>query len=749
MKNISISKRIALGVLIPITGLLIVTSQHAYNGYHEYRESKFMYQISTVVNELLTLTHYMQVERGASAGFVGSKQTELPESVKIARLATDKEIDALKVQVSHLGAAGHDEIVDHLKEVIIELEGVSSFRTQVDANSTQVADVLKYYSNIIIHMFSIGFESAGLSVDPTVALEITALLDLSATKELAGKERGLANGLLGQGSISETQYKQLQTLIVPQTAMIANFVRHVPDIHKEEYVRLVEDTNLSEVQSLRDRIISNAADLSASNISQKEWFDTATSRIMKLRELEILIGDNIHKLIGTKLDSLFISLLLSLGLAVGVLVLASAAGLIIAQSITRPMKTLQGNMGRLSGGEVEFEVQGTEQKNELGLMALALESFQSAEIQKRQLEEAASAERKARQEEKARAEAEKAKQDAAYRKAVDILGAGLERFSTGDFEQPIDADFPEVLSSLREYYNDTRGHLSMTLSKVRATGTSLFADADALRNATSELAKRTESQAAALEETSAALIEITTNVQESSKRADEASLNISNARKNSQNSDEVVSNTIEAMKQIEKTSGEIASIISVIDDIAFQTNLLALNAGVEAARAGEAGKGFAVVAQEVRELAQRSASAAKEIDALISNSVRDVENGVKLVNETGEVISMIVKDVSDIDKHMQNIAQASSEQSSGLNQISQAVTEMDHATQQNSEMVNHTDGVTQRVAGGSRLLHDLMVKFKTRDIETEERERKNRGFGVQQDIEDRKEERLPLQQIAV
>lgn len=749
MKNISISKRIALGVLIPILGLLIITGQNAYKGYHEYRESNLMYQISSVVNGLLSLTHNMQIERGTSAGFAGSHQIEVPQAVQTARVATDKEIDILKDQIGHLNAGGHDEIVLHLEKVMIELDGVSEFRPQVNTKSLNVAEVLNYYSEIIDHMFAIGFEAAGLSVDPTVALEITAMLDLSSTKELAGKERGLVNGLFSSGAVSETQMQTLQALIAPQDIMISNFVRHVPEAHRAEYSRLVTDTNQAAVNSLRNRIMGNTKDLSISGVGQNEWFATTTSRIAKLRELERLVGDNIHKLIGKTIDKQFMSLLVSVGLALGILLIASVMGLLIARSITRPMKTLQGNMGRLSDGDVGFEVQGTEQKNELGLMALALESFKGAEIEKRELEAAAKADRQARQEEKARVEAEKAIQDEAYREAVDLLGAGLERFSTGDFEQSIVEDFPEVLASLREYYNDTRGHLAGTLSKVRATGNSLLGDADTLRVATSELAKRTEGQAAALEETSAALIEITTNVQESSKRAEEAVSNISSARLNSQSSGKVVSSTIDAMKQIEKTSGEIASIISVIDDIAFQTNLLALNAGVEAARAGEAGKGFAVVAQEVRELAQRSASAAKEIEALISNSGREVENGVKLVNETGEVLAKIVTDVSDIDGHMQNIALASSEQSAGLNQISTAVTEMDHATQKNSEMVSHTDEVTQRVAGGSHLLHDLMADFKTRDIAADTRQPASRGSLVQQDIEELKDAELPPQQIAV
>jgi methyl-accepting chemotaxis protein len=417
------------------------------------------------------------------------------------------------------------------------------------------------------------------------------------------------------------------------------------------------------------------------------------------------------------------------------IVLSSAImlGYVLSRHIGTTSNLLASVMNKLASGNHEIDIPLQGRGDEIGVMAKSLLVFQDAEIQKRALEVTASADRKAHQEDKAHVEAEKALQDEAYREAVTTLGAGLERFANGDFEHPIVIHFPEVLDPLRGHYNSTRANLAETLSKVRATGNLLLNDADALRDATSDLATRTGSQAAALEETSAALTQITTNVKESTTRAEEASSNIMNARINSENTAKVVSSTIEAMTQIEKTSGEIASIISVIDDIAFQTNLLALNAGVEAARAGEAGKGFAVVAQEVRELAQRSASAAKEIETLISNSGREVEAGVKLVNDSGDALAEIVKDVSDLDGHMQNISLAANEQAAGLGQISNAVYDMDQTTQQNSAMVHQTNEITQRVAGGSQLLHDLMANFQSRDISAE-REINNRGLVVQQDI---------------
>ena len=166
------------------------------------------------------------------------------------------------------------------------------------------------------------------------------------------------------------------------------------------------------------------------------------------------------------------------------------------------------------------------------------------------------------------------------------------------------------------------------------------------------------------------------------------------------------------MERIEKASSEISQIISVIDEIAFQTNLLALNAGVEAARAGETGKGFAVVAAEVRELAQRSAGAAKEIKLLISNSAKEVHSGVKLVGQTGQVLNQIEQFVSAINDNIDNIATGVHEQSTGLKEISMAVNQIDQMTQQNAAMAEEMAALSDTLATDASILSNLVNRFK-------------------------------------
>ncbi|MCY1294021.1 Methyl-accepting chemotaxis protein IV [compost metagenome] len=177
-------------------------------------------------------------------------------------------------------------------------------------------------------------------------------------------------------------------------------------------------------------------------------------------------------------------------------------------------------------------------------------------------------------------------------------------------------------------------------------------------------------------------------------------------------------NAIDAMGRIEGSSGRIGQIIGVIDEIAFQTNLLALNAGVEAARAGEAGRGFAVVAQEVRELAQRSAGAAKEIKELIGASVREVGAGVQLVRSTGEALTEIEMLVNRVNEQVASIATAAREQATGLQEVNVAVNSMDQMTQQNAAMVEETTAASQTLAAESRELKSLLTKFRLQSSAT-------------------------------
>jgi methyl-accepting chemotaxis protein len=298
---------------------------------------------------------------------------------------------------------------------------------------------------------------------------------------------------------------------------------------------------------------------------------------------------------------------------------------------------------------------------------------------------------------------------------VETLANALTALSEGDLTPRITTAFIPALDRLRTDFNRSIERLAGAISQVSENAASIDAAASEVRSASDDLAMRSERQAASVEETAAALEEITTTVTDAAQRAREAGELASKTRDSAEKAGRVVSDAVEAMGLIENSSDEIGKIIGVIDQIAFQTNLLALNAGVEAARAGEAGKGFAVVAQEVRELAQRSATAAKEIKELISASTGHVEKGVHLVGVTGETLTSIVEQITEVSLNVNAIVTASQEQSVGLREINQAVNAIDQGTQQNAAMVEESSAAAHSLSIEAASLFEMVEKFKLRE----------------------------------
>lgn len=312
----------------------------------------------------------------------------------------------------------------------------------------------------------------------------------------------------------------------------------------------------------------------------------------------------------------------------------------------------------------------------------------------------------------ARSEAERLSAEAARELVVGSLAAQLKLVADGDLDCAIVEAFPTEFEPLRLDFNAAISNLSNVVAAVVTKAGDLKSSAIELREASSNLAHRTESQAATLEETAAALEEITATVAATASGAKHADAEVKGAREGAERGGDTVASAELAMDQISTSSQQVSSIVSVIDEISFQTNLLALNAGVEAARAGDAGRGFAVVAQEVRGLAQRASEAAKEIGGLISESTDKVQEGVVAVESAGAVLNEISASVIAAAGRVQEIKVAADEQAMAISEINSAVSDMDAATQQNAAMVEEASALGTDLSTNADELYQLVSRFR-------------------------------------
>jgi methyl-accepting chemotaxis protein len=292
---------------------------------------------------------------------------------------------------------------------------------------------------------------------------------------------------------------------------------------------------------------------------------------------------------------------------------------------------------------------------------------------------------------------------------------GAEALARGDLSVKLDVLRQDEVGAVAESLNRAIRQLATIMGGVRHASESISTATQQLAAGNTDLSQRTEDQAASLEETASSMEELTATVRQNADNAQQATTLATTASGIAQRGGEVVGRMVETMHGISGSAAKVGEIITVIEGIAFQTNILALNAAVEAARAGEQGRGFAVVASEVRTLAQRSASAAKEIKTLIGESVDRVEAGSKHVEEAGSTIAEVVQSVRRVTDIMGEISSASREQRSGIEQVNQAVTQMDQVTQQNAALVEEASAAAHSIAEQAQALREAVAVFKIDD----------------------------------
>ncbi|MDY3552257.1 methyl-accepting chemotaxis protein [Gemmata sp. JC717] len=410
----------------------------------------------------------------------------------------------------------------------------------------------------------------------------------------------------------------------------------------------------------------------------------------------------------------------------GAVIVAVGLGMALSASVTRPLGQTVDVLEGVARGDLSRRAD-VDTQDEVGRMATALNAAIDAlvaakeaervrtEQDRRRAEQEAAAEREriAREAEVARAQAQRdAAAAAELREKVASVMTGVDALAAGDFTVAIPDLGTDDVGRVAAALNKAVVSVREALDGVREVSEQL-ADASAqLSRASEEISAGAQEQAGSLEETAGSLEEITATVRQNADNAQQARQLVDGSKEVAEKGGQVVGSAVGAMAEINESSKKIADIITTIDEIAFQTNLLALNAAVEAARAGEQGRGFAVVATEVRNLAQRSATAAKEIKGLIQDSVKKVDAGTELVNKSGTTLGEIVTSVKRVADIITEIASASREQSTGIEQVNRAVSQMDTVTQRNASQTEEMSATSQALTDQADQLRNLIARFK-------------------------------------
>ena len=705
LSDVSVTKRILLAVSVPILLVLGLAYDKIDSSLGKYREAAHLVSVSDDIATIGQAVHLAQTERGESAAFIGSHGAAGADGLNRTRAEFDR-VASIVLQ----GAL--QETSSSMDDFARTLRSAPAVRRQVGDGSLTAEESSLYYTTLVSKLLAIPRALVEDNSHGELTARIAAYNRFSQAKELAGQERALGNGAISAGRINAAQLLRLAHLYGAQRSLLEQFMAANPLLDRD--IATVLPDAQETLATLRAALLSSGEAVALSGWKVSDWHDATSKRIDAMRTVETKILDTLR----LDADALRARELWALQSLLTVLAVVLAAGLILSLSIglgvVRPIRRLTAAIEKLADGQTEETTIAIDSKDEIGAMALAVGHAIEAARARAASERADDLRRAAqRQVEAERIEQERAARSLELEGALRELERGLAALAAGNLRYRIAQPLAPGLEPLRNAYNQSIQTLECLVATAGDNARLIDDGCADLQGAADDLARRTAGQAAALEEAAAALEEVATAVRMSANGADEARASVAVANTDTAQANKIVADTVGAMRDIATSSDRIGQIIGVIDEIAFQTNLLALNAGVEAARAGDAGKGFAVVAQEVRELAQRSAAAAREIKVLVERASKDVASGVSLVGHTGEALAGIDKHVKIINRQVSAIVQSSKEQSAALAEITSTVGQLDQITQQNAAMVEQTNAATGFLAGETGKLRDQLGAFQT------------------------------------
>ncbi|MBT7291146.1 MAG: HAMP domain-containing protein [Rhodospirillaceae bacterium] len=648
-----------MALVLPVGGLLAFSGFMVFDKYEMSAEVGKVQELAEVAPVISAVVHEMQKERGMSAGFIASKGAKFAQELPGQRKLTDEKQAALADTLNSFDAASFGTgLVSGIEEAQQALTELSNKRGQISNLDISVPQMAGYYSPTIAKLLKIVEEMTVLSTDVQVTNAITAYTAFLQGKERAGIERAMGAGGFGSGEFKPGIYRRFLQLIAMQETYLGRFAIYASAEQKAFLASTLTGAAVDEVDRMRKIAIESPVTGTLEGVEGGHWYNTITEKINLLKTVEDKVANDLMAIAGSIKEAAHLAFLLLTVITIILLVVTSGMVFFIVTGITRPITGMTGAMQRLAEGDHESEIPAQNQRDEIGIMASAVQVFKENAIAVKRQEE---------EQEQARLDNEKKLRD--------------ERLELAD-------GFEQAVMGIVQSVGDAAGTMSTSAEQMRGVADRTSERVTTVTSASVQASANVQSVATATEEMTATVQEISRQVNSSTE--------ISNG---------AVTESEAATEQVQglaESSQRIGEVVNLINDIASQTNLLALNATIEAARAGDAGKGFAVVASEVKNLASQTARATEDISAQITDiqgatgsavaAIGGISKTIGQISETSNSISAAVEEqgasTEEISRNVQEAAQGTEEVNSNMGEVNSGAQETGTAAGEVLEAAN-------------------------------------------------------------
>ena len=719
LHKLSIKQKLILIMFIPLAVVILLSTKLLTNSYTETSGLTKLDKVVVLSTKIGALVHETQKERGMTAGFIGSKGIKFKRELPIQRKVSSQKKTELHNYLKEFDTSDYTkEFNEKLNLALNKLSNLDQIRNKVASLSITGAKAISYYTSLNTLMLNTVSSITKLSNNANISQELISYMNFLLSKERAGIERAVGTNTFSNNSFATGMKLKFITLVAQQNSYMDSFLKVTNVNSSEFYFNTIRGKAIEEVERMRKVLLIKKTE--NYEIDSTYWFDQITKKINLLKKVENFLSTNLLNTIkevkNTANKEMLIFGILSLIGIIVTLILSRSISYAIIRDVSIVNHGLSDFFAFINFKEDNVSLLEVKSSDELGEMAKLINTNientkNNIQADKNLIKDTI---RVANTINKGHlnAKIELNSNNPSLNELKNIINqmlsnldsnitniiTTLDSYSNLDFRPTIKSNNMEgTIEKLEQNVNVLRDSITKILIENKKNGIVLNQNSITLSQNMAGIANAANEQAASLEETAASLEEITANISKSTQRTNEM-LNYGGKVKNSVNTgNDLATKTVAAMEEINTKTTAIADAITVIDQISFQTNILSLNAAVEAATAGEAGKGFAVVAQEVRNLASRSAEAAKEIKELVESAKEKTSDGKNVASKMIEGYKELNQNITSTLDLIEAVSSDSKEQSNAINQINDAVNKLDKITQQNAQHASHADSITKKI----------------------------------------------------